>query len=65
MRKGMDAETQLAALGATASVVVSPDAEAKSAMGRNVLDPAVRAAAARAGLAQADRVAEAVRRVWG
>lgn len=45
-------------------VVVSPDAAARAAIGRNVLDPARRAAAARAGLAQAAGAADAVRQVW-
>jgi NTE family protein len=57
--------TQLAALGPKVrSVVVSPDGRAQRAIGRNVLDPARRPAAARAGRQQAVTVAEAVRRVW-
>lgn len=44
--------------------LVTPDASALKAFGRNVLDPAHRAAAARAGLAQAEAVADAVREVW-
>jgi NTE family protein len=44
---------------------VSPDAAAVAAIGRNVLDPAQRAASARAGRAQAAAVAEAVAAVWG
>jgi NTE family protein len=56
---------QAAALGAEArSIVVSPDAAAVAAIGRNVLDPARRAPAAEAGRAQAAAVAEAVRGVW-
>ncbi len=43
---------------------VSPDKAALSAFGRNVLDPARRPAAARAGYAQAASVAAAVRAVW-
>ncbi|MFC0506121.1 patatin-like phospholipase family protein [Micromonospora costi] len=46
-------------------VVVSPDAAARAAIGRNVLDPARRAAAARAGRAQADAVTDEVAAVWG
>ncbi|MGK5740590.1 patatin-like phospholipase family protein [Micromonospora sp. URMC 103] len=46
-------------------VVVSPDAAARAAIGRDVLDPARRAAAARAGRAQADVVADEVAAVWG
>ncbi|MEH0985127.1 patatin-like phospholipase family protein [Micromonospora sp. CPCC 205556] len=57
---------QVAALRAAARVaVVSPDRAARAAIGRNVLDPARRAAAARAGFAQAAVVAEEVAAVWG
>lgn len=56
---------QVAALGAgTKSTVVSPDEQAKKAIGRNVLDPARRAGAARAGFAQAGAVLDAVKQVW-
>lgn len=56
---------QLAALGPQArSVVCRPDAEARAAIGRNVLDPARRAAAAEAGNRQAARVAKDVAAVW-
>jgi len=56
---------QLASLGpGVRSVVVTPDAAARRAIGRNVLDPARRAAAARAGREQAARVAGAVAEVW-
>ncbi len=44
--------------------VVTPDACARRAIGRNVLDPARRAAAARAGREQAPRVASLVNDVW-
>ncbi len=57
--------SQLSALGpGVRSVVVSPDAEARRAIGRNVLDPARRAASARAGRRQAGSVAGAVGTVW-
>jgi NTE family protein len=57
---------QLAGLGKHQhSVVVSPDADAKAAIGRNVLDPAHRAASARAGRAQARSIRDAVAVVWG
>jgi NTE family protein len=46
-------------------VVVSPDDTSKHAIGRNVLDPARRAASARAGRMQAGSVAEEIRAVWG
>jgi NTE family protein len=45
-------------------VAVSPDRAARRAIGRNVLDPARRADAARAGRAQAAAVAAAVSDVW-
>ncbi|SFF53744.1 patatin-like phospholipase family protein [Blastococcus tunisiensis] len=44
--------------------VVSPDADSKRAIGRNVLDPAARAPSARAGRAQAATVAARVAEVW-
>ncbi|QYN35260.1 patatin-like phospholipase family protein [Pseudonocardia sp. DSM 110487] len=58
--------TQVAALreqGARVALV-SPDADALAAIGRNVLDPAHRAAAARAGRAQAAGAAAEVARAW-
>lgn len=58
-------EAQVARLGANVrAIVVSPDAASLAAIGRNVLDPAHRAASARAGRAQAATVAERVRAVW-
>jgi NTE family protein len=45
--------------------LVTPDAAALAAIGRNVLDPARRAPAARAGLTQAADVVEQVREAWG
>lgn len=50
--------------GGSQVVVLSPDAAARRAIGRNVLDPSHRAAAARAGRAQAVEVADSVRQVW-
>ncbi|HET6214310.1 MAG TPA: patatin-like phospholipase family protein [Micromonosporaceae bacterium] len=59
------AEAEAAELRRTARVVViAPDPAAKHAIGRNVLDPARRPGAARAGRAQAAAVADAVRNVW-
>ncbi|MCK1807385.1 MULTISPECIES: patatin-like phospholipase family protein [Micromonospora] len=55
--------TALRAAGARVAVV-SPDRAARTAIGRNVLDPARRAASARAGFAQADTVADEVAGVW-
>ena len=59
-------ERQVATLRAAGSRVVQvcPDAAARDAIGRNVLDPARRAGAARAGRAQAPGVTEAVDAVW-
>ncbi len=46
------------------TAVVSPDRESVRAFGRNVLDPAKRAGAARAGLRQSADVLDRVRAVW-
>jgi NTE family protein len=46
------------------ATIVRPDAAARTAIGRNVLDPAHRAASAKAGRAQAVGEIERVRRVW-
>ena len=58
-------DRQLAGLGpGVRTVVVTPDAGARKAYGRNALDPGRRADAARAGRAQAPSVLDAVRAVW-
>jgi len=44
--------------------VVSPDAQSKAAIGKNVLDPAARAASARAGRAQAVSAVAEVTEAW-
>jgi NTE family protein len=44
--------------------VATPDPAAVRAIGRNVLDPARRAAAARAGRAQAAAAVEEFTRLW-
>jgi NTE family protein len=44
--------------------VVSPDKASRTAIGRNVLDPAARAPSAKAGRAQAASVAERIADVW-
>lgn len=65
VRRSGRISTQLAGLGADVhSIVVSPDAAARKAIGRSVLDPAHRAAAARAGRRQAELAASAVKSVW-
>ncbi|MBW6437129.1 patatin-like phospholipase family protein [Actinoplanes hulinensis] len=56
---------QVAGLGPDVrSIVVSPDAAARAAIGANVLDPARRRPAAEAGRAQAAAEADRVRAVW-
>jgi len=58
-------DTQLAGLGpGVRSLVVAPDAGAVKAIGKNMLDPAARAASARAGRDQAASVADEVAAVW-
>lgn len=65
MRREDRPAAQAAALGeGVRSIVISPDAAALVAIGGNMLDPAHRAPAARAGRAQAASVAERVREVW-
>ncbi len=65
VRRGQRIRHQLRRLGGSVrSIVVTPDAAAGKAIGRNVLDPLRRAAAARAGRAQARAVVDAVREVW-
>ncbi|MBT2505768.1 patatin-like phospholipase family protein [Streptomyces sp. ISL-98] len=58
--------TQAAALAAAGArvEVITPDAAARKAFGRNTLDPTRRAPAARAGYAQAVAHARAVAAVW-
>lgn len=59
------AAARIAALGSVTRVaLVAPDAAARAAIGRDVLDPARRAVAARAGWAQAEVVADEVARIW-
>ena len=65
LRRSGRIENQLASLGSNIrSAVVSPDVEARKAIGGNVLDPAHRVASARAGHAQSVAVAESVAAVW-
>ncbi|HSS61104.1 MAG TPA: patatin-like phospholipase family protein [Candidatus Limnocylindrales bacterium] len=65
LRRTQRIANQLATLGeGVQSIVVSPDAEARKAMGTQALDPAFRAPSARAGRSQAGRVAGAVGAVW-
>ncbi len=55
---------QLETTGASHTAVVTPDAEALADIGKNVLDPAKRADAARSGLRQGAAVVERVQRAW-
>jgi NTE family protein len=57
-------DRHVAGLGDVRVAVVSPDAASRTAIGRNVLDPAARAPSARAGRAQAAAVAERVAAAW-
>lgn len=56
--------SQAAALRPAQVAVLAPDRAARQAFGRNLLDPAARAAAARAGRTQAATVADTVRTLW-
>lgn len=51
--------------GGSLVAVATPDRAARQAMGRNALDPARRALAARAGRAQAPSLSTDLRAVWG
>ena len=65
LRRSGRIASQLASLGPhVRSIVVSPDANARNAIGGNVLDPAHRVASARSGHAQSAGVAPAVAAVW-
>ncbi|MCW2786429.1 MAG: patatin-like phospholipase family protein [Marmoricola sp.] len=55
---------QLERTGASASIVVAPDAEAEVIMGDNSLDPEMRPASAVTGLRQGALAAEAVAAAW-
>lgn len=63
---GYGLQDAVAALQASGSkvLVIEPDAAARSAMGANPLDPAVRRPSAEAGLAQGQRVAAEVGQFW-
>jgi NTE family protein len=65
-RRSARVPAQLARLiaGGARAVAVSPDRAARRAIGNNVLDPARRAAAARAGRAQAASIHDAIAEVW-
>lgn len=62
--KATSVSAQLERTGATRSAILTPDAQALADIGKNVLDPAKRADAARSGLRQSAEVLEQVRAVW-
>jgi len=65
LRRSRTAEGQIKSLGkGIRSIVVKADARSRKAMGTQFLDPALRAASARAGWTQATSVARAVAEVW-
>lgn len=65
LKRSQRIKHQLRRLGTDVrTVTITADASARRAFGRNVLDPARRAPAAKAGKAQAKTVADAVRAVW-
>jgi NTE family protein len=65
LRRSGSIRNQLASLGPSIrSVVISPDAAARKAIGSNVLDPAHRVMSARAGHAQSPGVTDSVAAVW-
>jgi NTE family protein len=62
--KANSIRAQLEATGASRTAVVTPDEKALVDIGKNVLDPAKRADAARTGLRQAADVVDKVRKAW-
>ena len=65
LRRSGRIDRQLATLGpGVRSIVVSPDSAARKAIGPNSLDPARRAASARAGRAQATAVVAELAAIW-
>ncbi len=58
------AAVQLRELGVP-HLVITPDAAARAAIGKNILDPAARPPSARAGYAQAAAHSDALRELWG
>jgi NTE family protein len=61
---GVAPQVEQLRVGGSRVVLVSPDAAAVTAIGRNVLDPAQRAGSARAGRAQAAGVIDDIAAVW-
>jgi NTE family protein len=57
-------QTELAALGTAATLVIAPDEAAAAVMGTNLLDAAIAGPALEAGLTQAISYAEPARAIW-
>ena len=57
-------QTELAALGTAATLVITPDEAAAAAMGTNLLDAAIAGPALEAGLTQAVSYAEPAHAIW-
>jgi NTE family protein len=64
LTKATSIAAQLTRIGGPRSAVLAPDARALADIGKNVLDPARRADAARSGLRQAAEVVDEVRAAW-
>jgi NTE family protein len=64
MPSALEQATELARSGQAVGLV-TPDAAAVAAFGRNLLDPRSRAPSARAGYAQATKVLTDVAAIWG
>lgn len=64
LSKRTSIRAQLDRVGPREWSVVTPDAQALADFGKNLLDPAKRADAARTGLRQADGLVEELRHVW-
>jgi NTE family protein len=62
--KATTIHAQLDRVAPVTRAVVAPDDESLAAIGKNVLNPNKRADAARAGLRQADEIADKVRHAW-
>jgi NTE family protein len=57
-------EAELLAVGTASTLVIQPDEATVAVFGENVLDPALWAPAYKAGLTQADTLAESVAALW-
>jgi NTE family protein len=64
LSKRTSIRSQLEKIGPREWSVVTPDHQALADFGKNLLDPAKRADAARAGLRQAEAVLDKVRAAW-